>query len=248
MDVQPLPVRFNYQGREDVLYPVLLKDKNNLVLVDCGYPGLLSLLEATLQRYGHSLRQLTAMIITHHDIDHVGTLYEIKEVHPAMKIYSSSIEAKYINGSEKSLRLKQAEDLFSFLPEENKSSALDFQKMLQTIRHVKVDEVFDGENAPKEFDGIRIIPTPGHTPGHISLYETKSKTLISADALVIENNQVGIANPQFAWDLQMALDSVRKLRDLEIDRLICYHGGILESHIKNHLDELLERYTHLNNQ
>jgi glyoxylase-like metal-dependent hydrolase (beta-lactamase superfamily II) len=134
------------------------------------------------------------------------------------------------------------------LPEENKSSALRFQETLRSIRHVKVDEVFDGENAPKEFDGIRIISTPGHTPGHISIYETKSKTLVSADALVIENNQVGIANPQFAWNLPMALDSVSKLRDLEIDRLICYHGGILEGNIRNHLNQLLESYAHLKNR
>jgi glyoxylase-like metal-dependent hydrolase (beta-lactamase superfamily II) len=248
MEVQPLPVKFKYEGREDVLFPVLLKNKNNFVLVDCGYPGFLPLLEAALQHYGHSMRQLTAIIITHHDIDHVGALYEIKEAYPAVKVYSSSIEAKYIDGSEKSLRLKQAEDLFSSLPEENRSGALRFQEMLRTIRHVKVDEVFDGENAPKDFDGIRIIPTPGHTPGHISIYETKSKTLVSSDALVIENNQVGIANPQFAWNLPMAVDSVRKLRDIEIDRLICYHGGILESHIQNHLNQLLERYSHLKNQ
>lgn len=47
--------------------------------------------------------------------------------------------------------------------------------------------------------------TPGHTPGHISLYFLQSKTLVAGDAVVIENGVLDIANPQFALDLEAAV-------------------------------------------
>ncbi len=61
---------------------------------------------------------LTKVLITHHDDDHMGAIYEIKERHPHIKVVSSEIESKYISGKDKSLRLLQAEELLKIMPKE----------------------------------------------------------------------------------------------------------------------------------
>ncbi len=45
-------------------------------------------------------------MITHHDDDHMGALYEIKEKYPHIKVVSSEIESEYISGKRKSLRIR----------------------------------------------------------------------------------------------------------------------------------------------
>lgn len=68
-------------------------------------------------------------------------------------------------------------------------------------------------------------------PGHISIYIKENKTLIAGDALVIENNKLDIANPQYTLDMKQAKDSINKLLKYDIDKIVCYHGGTYEGKI-----------------
>ncbi|QMU27501.1 MBL fold metallo-hydrolase [Adhaeribacter radiodurans] len=239
-----LEVRYNFKGVENVLYPVILQNEAELILIDCGYPGFIPLLEKALQQHNLSLQNLTGIIITHHDIDHVGCLYELKEKYPALKIYSPEIEEPYINGQKKSLRLQQAEALYNSLPEEQKPGALAFQEMLKQIQPVPVDATFTEEELPF-LRGVRVIKTPGHMPGHISLYLPECKTLIAADAVVIENGELEISNPDFTLDLKRAVDSIKKLQALNIQQLVCYHGGNTLNDIQLNLEKLIAKYAYL---
>ena len=76
-------------------------------------------------------------------------------------------------------------------------------------------------------------------PGHISIYIKTSKTLIAGDALVIENNKLAIANPQYTLDMVAAKKSIIKLMNYEIDRIICYHGGVYKNDIKKSLSSII---------
>ncbi len=129
----------------------------------------------------------------------------------------------------KSLRLLQAEEVLNVLPEEQKPFGIQFCKSLRRVKPVTVDiEVKDGEH----FDwagGCEIIDTPGHMPGHISLYLKECSSVITGDAAVIEGNQLIIANPQFTLDMEAAKASLNKLISLNADRYYCYHGGIFEN-------------------
>ena len=78
----------------------------------------------------------------------------------------------------------------------------------------------------------------------VLIEEAGEKLLVAADALVVENGVLELANPQFALDLPQALASVKKIRKLTIRKLICYHGGVFDQDIKVHLDRLLDSYTH----
>lgn len=237
--IHALPIRFTNNDQEQIIYPVLIKTDTSLILVDCGYENQVYLLEKAMLSIGFHLGDLTGIIITHHDIDHMGGLFQLKQKYPHVKIYSSNLEAPYISGKRKSLRLQQAEDLFDQLPEDYKPWAIAFQQELSNMKHVVVDTSFE-EDGPLPFlELVNSIHTPGHMPGHISLYIPSIKTLIAADAVVIEDDKLQIANPQFTLDMPKAMESVRKLSELEIDNLICYHGGIMKEQIHQNILQLL---------
>lgn len=244
--VQALELKFLWQGKENIIYPALIRNDNETILVDCGYAGFMPLIEEELQRKGSSFQNVTGIIITHHDIDHLGALFEIKEKYPSIKIYASAIEEKYISGKEKPPRLVQAENIFHSLPEEQKPAGSQFIEMLKTMHPVKVDYTLANDSIFEAMSEIKIISSPGHSPGHISIYDEASKTLIAADAIVYVNGEFNIANPQYTLDLKQAVASVKKLMQYKIEKVICYHGGVVENDIENKLKRLIEKYSNSN--
>lgn len=128
-----LPITFHLDTTEFVINPTLLKDDNELILIDCGYPDSLLNIENEMNKNGLSLSQLTKIIITHHDHDHMGALRDIKDRYPAVEILCSKEEAPYITGLRKSLRLQQAEAIQEILPESEKEGGLQFQNFIASI-------------------------------------------------------------------------------------------------------------------
>tara|TARA_R110002012_G_scaffold279451_3_gene467504 strand:+ start:36064 stop:36426 length:363 start_codon:yes stop_codon:yes gene_type:complete len=110
------------------------------------------------------------------------------------------------------------------------------------MKAVPVDKVFGLNKEGELLEGVEVIHTPGHMPGHVSIYLTHRQTLIAADAVVVENGELEIANPQFTLDMPTALASVKKLERLAIDRLVCYHGGLFGRDASSALLNLTKRY------
>ncbi len=79
--------------------------------------------------------------------------------------------------------------------------------------------VQDGE----EVFGLRIIGTPGHTPGHVSVFDQATGVLVAGDALGTSDGLTG-SNPQFTSDPAEAAASVKKLAALEVRTILPGHG------------------------
>lgn len=234
-----LEIKFDFNGISNVIYPVILSDEKEVVLIDCGYPNFLSLIKADAEAKGIDISKLTKIIITHHDFDHMGALAEFKREYPHIKVLSSIDDEKYISGKEKSLRLQQAEAIYDNLPEDQKENAKQFQQFIESIENAQVDVCLRDKDSFSWCGGVEIVATPGHMPGHISIYIKDSKTLISGDALVVEDDKLTIANPQYTLDIDEAKNSIKKLLDYEIEKIICYHGGIYTKDIKGSLERIV---------
>jgi glyoxylase-like metal-dependent hydrolase (beta-lactamase superfamily II) len=230
-----LEINFNSSS----IFPAIISDEQEMVLIDCGYSGFLPLLKDAAEKEGLEFNKLTKVIITHHDFDHMGALAQIKKEYPNIKILASVEEEKYISGKEKSLRLQQAEALYDQLPESEKENARNFHKMLESVENIKVDLSLQDKQFLDWCGGIEVITTPGHMPGHISIYLKETKTLIAGDALVVENGELMIANPQYTLDMQKAKESIRKLLSYKIEKILCYHGGIYSGKIKDALELII---------
>jgi len=225
MELYILDIPFSFFGVEDVIHPVVLKDDAHMALVDCGHIGQLTALEQAMQAAGLSCGGLTHVLITHQDHDHMGALYDLKQKYPRVQVVASAEEAPYISGKRKSLRLEQAESMQAALPLEQQAFGLAFCRLLESVRPVDVDiEVQDGDVLPW-CGGCAVVATPGHTPGHVSLYVKQENTMIAGDAAALENGLPVVANPGYALNLAEAEASLRRLRESGAERIICYHGG-----------------------
>jgi glyoxylase-like metal-dependent hydrolase (beta-lactamase superfamily II) len=78
-----------------------------------------------------------------------------------------------------------------------------------------------------EVFGLRVVATPGHTDGHICVYDSGTRVLVAGDALT---NTAGLAgsNPQFTADPAAAERSVRKLARLRPGTILMGHGAPVE--------------------
>ena len=77
----------------------------------------------------------------------------------------------------------------------------------------------DGE----EVFGLQVVATPGHTVGHLAVFDPDTKVLVAGDALTNMGRLAG-SNPQFTEDKAAAVASVRKLAQLAPGTILVGHG------------------------
>jgi glyoxylase-like metal-dependent hydrolase (beta-lactamase superfamily II) len=114
------------------------------------------------------------------------------------------------------------------------------REALERLEPVRVDEHLEDNARLDLAGGTRVISTPGHTPGHISLYLERSKVLIAGDALRAERGSLNGPNPSMTLDMRAALQSLRTLADLDIDTIVCYHGGVVSEDANGQLQRVIQ--------
>jgi len=162
----------NLTGTWSVINPVLIRENDTALLVDAGYPGQLPLIRDAVEQAGAPFSNVIKVIITHHDLDHIGSLEDIRrESAGRTEVLADAGEVPYIQGElppvkQTPERLVQREAQFNALPEELKSRLKGF---LSPPEPAAVDRTLaDGEEVPYA-GGIVAIHTPGHSPGHLCL-------------------------------------------------------------------------------
>ncbi|KAI7253149.1 hypothetical protein KC345_g11406 [Hortaea werneckii] len=230
MNIIELPIEFEYDGQPYYIYPSLIVSGEELTLVDTGYPGLLEVFKQAFSEASVPWNHLSTILITHQDIDHIGTLPVLLEQPDLrIKVLAHESESDYIEGRKMLLKhtpeaLAAAEAMLPpSLPEEWKRS---FLSALAHPPRCRVDESLTGEEQLPWAGGISLIHTPGHSPGHLSLYHPRSRTLIAADALTVRSGELYGPNPEATPDMLLALSSLQKFAGYEIEQVICYHGGL----------------------
>ncbi len=226
MTITPLPLTHTIDGVEYTIHPVLICTEVGNFLIDCGYEETVGQLVEKLREVGVNESALKGLIITHDDHDHIGGAAELKRVNPGLKIYCGADEALSVSGKVKSERLIQAEKSLESIPERARGWALAFIEMLINTPKIPVDVML--EDGDEIVEGIVAVSTPGHTKGHLSIYLPGSSTVITGDALVLEDGRLTIANPQYTLDLESANESAEKIRALDVKTIICYHGGVVD--------------------
>jgi glyoxylase-like metal-dependent hydrolase (beta-lactamase superfamily II) len=75
-----------------------------------------------------------------------------------------------------------------------------------------------------EVFGLRVIATPGHTPGHVCVFDPIGSLLILGDAMSNIGSKLGGPNPQYTADMAQAHQSIKKLAGLTFERAVFGHG------------------------
>jgi glyoxylase-like metal-dependent hydrolase (beta-lactamase superfamily II) len=188
-----------------VVNQFLIVDDDGLTLVDTGLAGNEKKILKYMAGLGHSPDALKRIVITHSDGDHVGALAALKAATGA-RVYASVIEAEAIAAG----RMSRPLGVGGLL------------KLLMSVTRpwfqadpAQVDEfVTDGQVLPA-LGGLRVVETPGHTPGHVSYFAPSASILFVGDSLVSTGGRLRSSRGMNTWDEARALESVRKQAALD---------------------------------
>ncbi|MGE6399809.1 MULTISPECIES: MBL fold metallo-hydrolase [Bacillus cereus group] len=208
-------LHLEFQGY--IIHPILLWDDEMAVLIDTGFPGQIEDIQVEMDKVGVSFGKLKVVILTHQDIDHIGSLPELlQNCGSNITVYAHELDKPYIEGELPLLKDAQVQN-----PPKGKVD----------------DTLIDGQEL-SYCGGILIIHTPGHTPGHISLYLRQSKTLIAGDSMYSVNGILGGIHAPTTLDVKEAHQSLKKYLDLDIESVVCYHGGLSKGEINEQIQRL----------
>ncbi len=239
--VEMLEITQEIRGRTATICPALLWDDRDVVLVDAGFPGQLELFRAAMGRAGVPFEKLTRIVITHHDIDHIGSLADIEAAAPGVRVLAAEGDRPYIQGER--IPVKMTPEAITRMtagqpPEQVEERRRAVAEMLKHVPTARVDETFKPGDELPVCGGLVVIATPGHTPDHISLYHRPSRTVISGDALTADNGRLNGPPAAPTLDMPLALRSVRNFAPFDIAAVIAYHGGLVRAGIRERLAEI----------
>ena len=206
---------------------LILDEIHGPTLVDTGLPHQLAAIGTALAEAGLQVTDLKRIILTHQDIDHIGSLHELVNTTGASTL-ASTTETPYIDGA---LTPR-------FLRPEMLAQRPQLRPLTENFRFTEIDGQLDDGAQLDLAGGVRVILTPGHTPGHLSLYLERSKTLITGDALTATAGQLTGPNQGATPDFAQAVHSVQKLAALDVQTIICYHGGLVQDDAAGQLKRL----------
>jgi glyoxylase-like metal-dependent hydrolase (beta-lactamase superfamily II) len=236
--IEMLELTMNVMGRESRIYPTLMWDDDTVVLVDAGAANSSSEIKNAMKDASVPFERLNKIIVTHQDIDHIGGIKSILDELPEVKVLAHEEDKPYIQGEKKLIRLNSNfRNRINALSEEEREKVLDmFEKAPVEVSMT----LTDGEELAY-CGGIIIIHTPGHTPGHICLYHKKTKTMVVGDAMNVIDGQLTGPNKQIMneEDAKIAINSLEKIEEYEIENVISYHGGFFNNNPTQRIKELL---------
>jgi len=235
-------------GMKDVfvnIYMIVNPFDGNWVLVDAGLKWSAPKIKKMAQKlFGDS--KPSAIILTHGHFDHVGSLQKLVEEWN-VPVYAHYLEIPYLTGKS------------SYPPPDPSVGGGLMTWMSWTYPNDPIN-VWNHVNVLPETGGVPGLPewkflhTPGHAPGHISLYRENDGVLIAGDAFVTTDQQSAfsvmfqvkkVCGPPryFTYDWVQARQSVKDLMKLEPEVVATGHGKPMHgSEVRRSLHKLSEKF------
>ncbi|MEQ8673188.1 MAG: MBL fold metallo-hydrolase [Aggregatilineales bacterium] len=214
----------------------LVRESDGLTLVDTGMFSANAILSAAKANGG----EIKRIIITHAHADHVGSLDALmKHIH-GVEIITSAQSARFMAGD-------------MTLTTEQKGAEATGGKLRGSYQKVDAKPT-SMVNHGDTIGSLEVHFSPGHTPDHIALIDTRDKTLIAGDAYVVKGGIVVSGTlkwlfpfPALAtWHKPTALKSAIYLRDLNPSRLAVGHGKVLENPVSQMTLAIAEAQSEVN--
>jgi glyoxylase-like metal-dependent hydrolase (beta-lactamase superfamily II) len=225
-----------YEVRDDIFYytnqivnVVFIGKPNekNWVLIDAGMPkSAQEIIAVAEERFGKE-NPPVAIILTHGHFDHVGSITGLLNQWP-VQVYAHPLEFPFLSGT-------QSYPDPDITVEGGLLAKISAYYPIQPINIEEALASLPADRTVPALPGWQWIHTPGHTPGHISLFREKDKTLIAGDAFVtvradsfykvlIQKEEINGPPRYLTTDWKSAHESVKKLRMLKPSLAITGHG------------------------
>lgn len=155
-------IDLHFKGSPRVIATALLTGRDGVTLIDPGPASCLPALEAGLQHRGLSLREVTALLLTHIHLDHAGAAGTIVERVPGIKVYVHERGAPHMIDPSK--LLASATRLYG-----DQMDALWGPFLPVPASHVIA--LSGGERLAVAGASLAVAYTPGHAKHHVSYFD-----------------------------------------------------------------------------
>ncbi len=169
------------------------------VLIDTSLSFKGGALIRELERMG-VMDSIKHILITHHDLDHVGNLVSLQQRTGAI-VWAPAADIPYITGEK---------------------TRPGFKGTISRVMRVKKPAAINAFSEGQTIAGVSVIGAPGHTPGHVCfLYDS---VLFAGD--LIENKKGAVVPYPAPWTIDPAalLESIKNVEQLEFDWVCPAHG------------------------
>jgi glyoxylase-like metal-dependent hydrolase (beta-lactamase superfamily II) len=187
---------------------------STLTLVDTGMPGSEELIVSYIEGLDPPTGDLARIVITHHHLDHVGSLAALKQ-RTSAQVFAHPGDAPFISGEQSPpppgtlMRI-----LFRLLA-----------PLLPQATLAPIDGILEDGDRLDLLGGATVVHVPGHTPGAIALHFPSERLLICGDVIDHRRNRLGPPPKAFTDDMDQAVASLHRLAELDFDVLCPGHGA-----------------------
>jgi len=229
----------------------LIRTENQYVLIDTGMgtDEAYKELSRQLAEIGVKPENLTEILVTHFHIDHVGLVPRLRKLSGAQLIVSAETTEAV------QLVIQTYESYWKNLVNIYKEAGVPTELVEQTLKttpgyiyqaaYLELASpsrtLKDGEKISFGKYSFQTILTPGHAPGHICLYEPKQRFLMAGDHLLPTITPHVTQWRQETSALAEYLDSLEKVRKLDMDVVLPSHEELFKDHRKR-INELKEHH------
>ena len=203
----------------------LLADDDGLTVVDTGTPFDAARVEGAVDAAGYDLEAVSRVLLTHYDLDHVGSAAELTVDGP---VYVGRDDADLVTG-ERRPRLSGAKPLLQFA----------LGPFVPDVDPARVRRVDDGD----AIGGFTAYHTPGHTPGHTACVHEERGVAFLGD-LVAERDGRLRPSPWFiSYDAGRVRASIEDIsgRAPAFEAACMGHGTPFERDGSDRLADLVDR-------
>ena len=250
-----LPMIVSDQSDLSFVNAYVIRGEKGLLLVDAGWDTEASFaaLEKGLAEINAKVKDISQIIVTHVHPDHYGMAGHVKKASGASlamhHLEKEFIEPRYVNMEP---LLNAIDNLLlanGVPPEMIKKLSNATVGLEQYVMPTQPDILLhDDETVTTGLFNFKVIWSPGHSSGHICLYEPEKKIFLSGDHILpsitpnVSIHPQAIENP-----LGRYFDSLNELKKLEVERVLPGHENVF-TNFKERIEDILHHHEERNNE
>ena len=194
------------------------REGDETFLIDTGFGRKARPILRAFQHANVSIAEVKKVLLTHHHVDHMGgAAYLVQNTHAPLSCHGD--DAAFVDG-----RVKARMPLLMRL----------FVRVHPAPVAVMLKEA-------DRVGSLVVLHVPGHTPGEVAFYHPERKILFSGDSVVEQKGRLTLPGARFASNMKQAVESLGRLRSLDVELLLPGHGVPVTTNFGALLDDLVRR-------
>lgn len=170
------------------------------VLVDTSMPGRGKRILAEINSLKIDPLAVKHILLTHHDGDHIGNAFMLQQATGAA-VWASADDIPYI---------------------QRRKTRPGIKRFVSILLNVKPPAGLNAYPADNRIGEVAVIPTPGHTPGHVCLLFRG--VLLAGDLVAARNGQIQPSPGIMTWNMPLVMESIKKVAPLSFEWVCPGHG------------------------